>query len=169
MSKVDIKFEGYLELKEVFQTLSDNFGPKDNMSILRKSVGESLNPVLARARSLVPKDTGALSASLQIESRKATRKDRRSKYVSMGDSVIGAVTTAPGSKLAKRKFKNEKTGLKQVGIPSDARAIAVEFGTAKMAGTPFLRPALESEAQNVLGDLAGLIRQNLQKFKSKKL
>lgn len=169
MSKVDIRFEGYLELKEVFQILTDNFGPKDSMSILRRSVGQSLKPVLAKARGLVPKDTGALSASLQIESRKPTRKDRGSKYVSMGDSVIGLVTTAPGSKLAKTKFRNQKTGSKQVGIPSDARAIAVEFGTAKMAGTPFMRPALESTAETVLGDLSGLLRQNIEKFKSKKL
>jgi HK97 gp10 family phage protein len=169
MSKVDIKFEGYLELKEVFQTLTENFGPKDSMSILRKSVGQSLKPVLAKAKSLVPKDTGALSASLQIESRKPTRKDRRSKYVQIGDSVIGVVTTAPGSKLAKTKFLNQKTGSKQVGVPSDARAIAVEFGTAKMAGTPFMRPALESESEAVLGDLSGLLRQNIEKFKSKKI
>jgi hypothetical protein len=49
------------------------------------------------------------------------------------------------------------------------RAAAVEFGTKNMVGTPFLRPALEGEVGTVLNQLAGLIKQNLDKFKSKKI
>ena len=164
-----IKFVGFEELKDVFQQLSDNFGPKDNQAILRKSVRQSMLPVLAQAVALVPHDTGALAASLQVESRKPTGKDKRSKYIGATDTVIGLVTTAPGKKLAKTTFTNKKSGKEEVGIKSDMRAAAVEFGTAKMAGTPFLRPALEGQATSVVESLASLISQNLEKFKSKKI
>jgi HK97 gp10 family phage protein len=164
-----VKFVGFKELKYVFQELSDNFGPKDNQAILKKSVRQAMLPVLAQAIALVPRDTGALAASLRVESRRPTGKDKRSKYISETDTVIGLVTTAPGKKLAKTKFTNIKTGEKQVGIKSDMRAAAVEFGTKKMVGTPFLRPALEGEAGIVLNQLSGLIKQNLDKFKSKKI
>ena len=164
-----IKFVGFEELKDVFQQLSDNFGPKDNQAILRKSVRQSMLPVLATAVALVPHDTGALAASLQVESRKPTGRDIASKYIGATDTVIGLVTTAPGKKLAKTTFKNKKTGKKQVGIESDMRAAAVEFGTAKMAATPFLRPALEGQATVVVYRLASIIQENINKFKSKNI
>ena len=169
MAAVKISFVGHKELNEVFKELSDSFGPKDNQAILKKAVRQAMLPVLAQAVSLVPRDTGALAASLQVESRRPTGKDKRSKYISDTDTVIGLVTTAPGKKLAKTKFTNKKTGAEQVGIHSDMRAAAVEFGTKNMVGTPFLRPALEGEAGAVLNQLSGLIKQNLEKFKSKKI
>ena len=162
-----VKFTGFKELKDVFQELSDNFGPKDNQAILRKSVRQSMTPVLAQAIALVPRDTGALAASLRVESRKPTGKDKRSKYISETDTVIGLVTTAPGKKLAKTKFTNQKTGEKQIGIKSDMRAAAVEFGTKNMVGTPFLRPALEGQAGAVLNILSKLIWENMSKYKSR--
>jgi len=167
MASVKIAFVGHRELHEVFKELYYNFGPRDQSLILRKSVREAMSPVLAQAKALVPRDTGALAASLQIEARNPTGKDKRSKYIDPSDTVIGIVTTAPGKKLAKMKFKNLKTKSKQTGVRSDARATAVEFGTKNMAATPFLRPALEGQAGAVLNILSTLIEQNMRKYKSR--
>jgi HK97 gp10 family phage protein len=166
---VKIGVEGVQELQNLFDEMANELGPKDSQRILNKAVRTSMIPVLNSARQLAPVDTGALRASLQIEVRKPNRKDKRSKYVSENDTVIGLVTTAPASKLAKTKFKNMRTESKfmQIGIASDARAVANEFGTAKMPAQPFMRPALESNAQNVVNSLSVNIATALRKYKSK--
>jgi HK97 gp10 family phage protein len=112
-------------------------------------------------------DTGALQASLQIEARKPNNKDRRSKYISQTDVAIAAITTAPGKKLAKTKFQNQRTGATQIGIKSDARVAAMEFGTAKVAAKPFLRPSLESNKTNITNDLGKSLGDALEKYKAR--
>lgn len=173
---VKYEFTGFKELQEVFQELANDFGPKDQNKILRSGVRQAMNPVLATAKTLVPVDTGALSASLQLEVRKPTQKDRRSKYITATDTIIGAVTTAPGKKLEKRSFKNAKTGKKQIGIASDGRAQFMEYGfdhyarevgTAAVPAQPFMRPALETNSQNVVDSLATHLRTAITKYKAK--
>jgi len=114
-----------------------------------------MKPVLAMAKANAPKDTGALERSLIIEARRPTRRDRRSKYVTETDTVIAAVTTASGKKLAK------------MGIESDARAIAQEFGSARNTAHPYLRPALESMAQSTVNTLSGILARRIEQFKAK--
>ncbi len=51
----------------------------------------------------------------------------------------------------------------------DARAIANEFGTAKMSAQPFMRVSLESQAQAVSAKLGDLIKQKMDAYKAKNL
>jgi HK97 gp10 family phage protein len=164
-----VEFEGFKETEELFRQITNDFGAKDASNIMRNAVRKSMAPVLNTAKNLAPKDTGALAASLQVETRKPTRKDQRSKYVYAGDVVIGAVTTASGKQLAKRSFKNVKTGEKQKGIASDARAAAMEFGTAKVAAKPYLRPALERSSEGVASSLGESLKFSLEKYKARQL
>jgi HK97 gp10 family phage protein len=166
---VKVEFEGWEETTELFKQISSDFSQKDANNIMRSAVRLSMKTVLAKARSLVAKDTGALAHSLQVEARKPRKQDFKSKYILPGDVVIGAVTTASGKQLAKMAFKNKKTDskFKQVGIASDARATALEFGTSKMAARPFLRTALESSAQEVTGTLGKSLGVALEKYKAK--
>lgn len=171
MATVKWKFEGALELKEVLRELSDDFGTKDAKTILRRGVREAMKPALYQAKLLAPADSGGLRASLRIETRKPNKKDMRSKYVSPNDVVIGTITTAPGPVLARTKFHNlhnTTSKIKQVGIESDARAIAMEFGTAKVAARPFLRPALESQSQSMVESLADNLRNAITKYQARK-
>ncbi len=167
MSAVKVHYTGFAELANVFKEMQKDFNEQDQKKILTNAVRKSMQPVLRKAQALAPVDTGALRASLQVEARKPSRKDRKSIYVNTNDVVISAVTTASGNKLAKRSFLNVKTGKKETGIASDARAIANEFGTAKMGAKPFLRPALESSKNVVVDDLAGSLQVALQKYKAK--
>lgn len=162
-----VEFEGFKETADLFKQITNDFGVKDASKIMRNAVRKSMKPVLNVARTLTPKDTGALAASLQVETRKPSRKDLRSKYIYAGDVVIGAVTTASGKQLAKRTFTNIQTGKKQKGIESDARATAMEFGTAKVAAKPYLRPALERSATSVTGSLGESLKFSLEKYKAK--
>ena len=167
MASVKIAFYGQAEFTEVIREMQNDFGEKDQKKILSSAMRVAMKPVLEKAKNLVRVDTGGLRASLQIEARKPTTRDKRSIYVSPTDTVIGTVTTASGKQLAKKNFKNVRTGKKQKGIPSDARGVAEEFGTAKRAGKPFLRPALESSSSQLLESLTMSLKNALSKYKAK--
>lgn len=155
---VSIKLEGIGSVHAVFRELADEIGDKKaNSKILIPAVREAMKPVLAKARTDAPVDTGGLKRSLQVEARRPNRKDKRSKYIANTDTVISLVTTAPGKKLAK------------LGIKSDARAIAQEFGTAKHPAHPYLRVALESQSTSVVNNLAGILARRIDKYKKANL
>lgn len=155
---VSIKLDGVGSVQAVFQELADEIGDKKaNSKILIPAVRESMKPVLALAIADAPVDTGGLKRSLQVEARRPNRKDKRSKYIAVTDTVISLVTTAPGKKLAK------------LGIKSDARAIAQEFGTARNAAHPYLRAALESQSTSVVNNLAGILARKIDKYKKANL
>ena len=173
-AKVTYQIEGLKELDEVLKQLEDDFGKKDASQILTKALKKAMVPVLLTAKALVPTDTTALRNSLQIEARKPTSRDRRSKYVNQGDVAIASVTTAPGWKLAKTSYLNWRTKkkavnkeMKTIGITSDARATAVEFGTARMSAQPFLRPALEGAGGYALKILGGELDTQLKRYKAR--
>lgn len=150
---VSIKLEGIGSVHAAFQELANEIGDKKATSkILVPAVREAMKPVLAKARANAPVDTGGLKRSLQVEARRPNRKDKRSKYIVSTDTVISLVTTAPGKKLAK------------MGIASDARAIAQEFGTAKHPAHPYLRVALESESQNTVNILAKILARRIDQY-----
>ena len=153
---VTIKLEGIGEVDKALRALEEEFGDKMARSkVLIPAMREALKPVLEQARANAPKDSGDLTKSLIVEARRPTRRDKRSKYVTQTDTVIAAVTTASGKKLAK------------MGIKSDARAIAQEFGTAHNPAQPYLRPALESNAQTTINNLAGILARRIERFNTK--
>ena len=155
---VSIKLEGVGSVHAVFRELADEIGDKKaNSKILIPAVREAMKPVLAKAIAEAPEDTGGLKRSLQVEARRPNRKDKRSKYIANTDTVISLVTTASGKKLAK------------LGIKSDARAMAQEFGTARNPKHSYLRVALESESQNTVNTLAGILARRIDKYKKANL
>lgn len=156
MATTSIKLTGMAEVEDALNRLNEDFGDKMARSkVLVPAVREAMKPVLAQARSNAPIDTGGLRRSLQVEARRPTRKDKGSKYVSSTDTVIALVTTAPGKKLAK------------MGINSDARAIAQEFGTAKTPAHPYLRTAMESQSSIVVENLKDILIRRIDTFRKK--
>lgn len=153
---VTVKLQGIGDVDKALKALEDEFGDRLARSkVLIPAVREAMKPVLQEAKANAPKDTGDLTKSLIVEARRPTSRDRRSKYITQTDTVIAAVTTASGKKLAK------------MGIKSDARAIAQEFGTAKHPAQPYLRPALESNAQETVTRLATILARRIQQFRAK--
>ena len=177
MAREVFRLEGANELNEVFTQLTDDFGPRDGKRILLRAIRKSLGIVLAQAKMEVAKDTGALAASLQIEARRVTAKDRRSRYVEPRDDFVGAVTTASGKKLQNLKFvnlrsneiyKTKRKAIKQIGMESDGRAAMLEFGTANRAARPFLRPALEANKEVVAESLGQYIKTEIEAYKARR-
>ena len=188
MAGFTFKFEGLSDVLEAFDELARDIGDKEARSkVLVPAVKKAMQPVLAAAQQNAPVLTGGLRLSLQVEARRPNKKDRRSKYVSSTDSVIAAVTTASGKKLQqmsegpglmrarKRLAAMEQEGhvgryraSRFMGVASDARAIAQEFGTARHPAQPYLRPALESNAVVVANSLGRTLAAQMLKYKSRK-
>lgn len=176
---IKFKWSGFDDFEDLLDQIDDDFGAKDAKKILRNACRTSMIPVLESARSNLQAhgniDTGQLYASLQIEARAPTSRDRRSVYSTPTMIMIARVTVAPGrkfepdKKLLSKTYKNKKTSQKE-HMHSDARAYAIEFGTArwlKGEGQPFIRPALESNSQRITDSLAENLKQALLKYRSK--
>lgn len=178
---VSLKLEGIGNVYLAFEQLANEIGDKKATSkVLVPSVREAMKPVLARAQANAPMDTGGLRLSLQVEARRPTKRDRRSKYITQTDTVIASVTTASGKKLAKM---SEGKGLLRArkrliklgasaeqaeafsGFQSDARAMSQEFGSSRNSAQPYLRPAIESMAQETVNTLGKVLGRRIEQFK----
>jgi hypothetical protein len=181
MGGVVIKLEGIGDVDQALRNLEADFGQKESAKrVLVPAVREAMKPVLAAAIQNAPKDTMGLVLSLQIEARRPTARDRRSKYITATDTVMAAVTTASGKKLARMsegkgliaaRKRLKKMGFENAesftGIESDARAIAQEFGTARHGAKPYLRPALEANSQSTVTRLADILKRRIAEFRAK--
>jgi hypothetical protein len=114
---VKFHIEGGKETLASLTLFQEQFGDKDAKSkILIPAVREAMKPVLAMAKALSPKDTGALDRSLYITARRPTRKDMKSRYVTPKDSVISLVSSRPIPKKLKQQFHAKYGNLKVVSI-----------------------------------------------------
>lgn len=165
--KFNVEFEGFKEFDVLAKQIAEDFGYKDAANIMVSAARLSMRSALVSAQSAAPVDTGGLRQSLQIEARKPRAKDRRSKYITENDVAIALITTAPGKKLAKKKYINQRTGSATVGIKSDARATVMEFGSAETPAQPYLRSALESNARTITNDLGKSLATALEKYKAR--
>jgi HK97 gp10 family phage protein len=177
---VVIKLDGVGAVMQSFDRLVQQIGDKQATSkVLVPAIREAMKPVLARAQANAPVDTGGLKLTLQLEARRPTKADRRSKYITATDTVIAKVTTAPGWKLKKmsegKGLKAAQKRLKKMGvesevadqfsgIKSDARAMAQEFGTARMPAHPYLRTALETDAQGTVTRLGEILSRRISEI-----
>ena len=184
MSGVTYKIQGLKDVLAAFEELAADIGDKKARSrILVPAAREAMKPVLTMARMNAPKDSGDLARTMQIEARRPTRKDIRSKYITEKDTVIALVTTKAFPKKLKKEFyeknadlyktdkaqynRDSKERKKQVGVLSDARAIAQEFGTARNGAQPYLRPALESQADQTAKRLGEILARRISKYRIK--
>jgi HK97 gp10 family phage protein len=175
------QIQGMAETLEIFKQLADEIGDKKaNSKILLPAVKEAMKPVLAMAKQLAPKDTSVLANTLTIMGRRPTRQDKKSKYVSEKDTVIAVVTTKNIPKKLKKEFSSQYVGVsgkerkkakrsfyESRGFPYDGRAVANEFGTAKMSAQPFMRVSMESQAQSVATKLGEIIKRRIEQYRSR--
>ena len=189
------KFVGFSEFQYLLGQMNKDFAVQDaRKNVLVPAAKKAMQIVLQAAKNnLVPGhglDTGQLKKTLTVSARPVKGKDLRSQYVKEGDIVIATVS----AKLVKKyvESKTSKSGIKNIGEVSDARAIAVEFGTknhnknadirglskrsalavqrelgtVKMPAKPYLRPALEKNYKAVSEQLGKEISIALEKYKA---
>lgn len=120
---IALKLEGLEALKGQLEELKVQAAER----ALRRAARKAFEPVLATAQALVPKRSGLLRDAIQLQ---------------VGRPKGGEAVVQVGLRIAATKGGQ--------GLPPSARWHFVELGTAHMPAEPFLRPALDQNAQQVV-------------------
>lgn len=155
MNGVGYKLNGVAGLREQLAAVDAQLAAK----ALASSMRAVFKPVLDTARALVPVDTGELRDSLVLSVVKPSGGDL---VVAVGIR-IGKGTGAKQAKIAAAAF-----GEGQLKTLSPSRRWHfIELGTVHMKARPFLRPALDKNAQRVLSLLKDEVARRIQKALAK--
>lgn len=152
--------EGFKELEEVLLEVAKDMGyDKTTSRVLIPAVRSAMEPVLRDAYARSPYNEENIGAhmrdSLRISARRPSAKDTRSQYYDKGDVVIGEVSVRTD-----KRGKAQEYGFNHYMVK--------ELGNARVPAQPFLRPALRSQANNVINRLGTFLTYKLQQYKSKK-
>lgn len=151
-----IQLEGFAELEQQLLQLAE-IGRADLVArnTLVKASKRAMEPVFYRVEQTAPydeKNTGPihLRDTVRLDARIPNNRDRQSKYVEETDAAIAVVS-----------------------VKRSAVSLAQEFGTREMPnGHPFLRPSLDSLAEEVIrklgNELGSFITEYAKKLNRKK-
>lgn len=110
--------------------------------VLAAACRKAFQPVLWVARGLVPVDSGALRDSLKISTSKADE----------GDMIVSVGITV-----------GKKQGGKPGELAPSTRWHFIELGTARIPASPYLRPALDQNADGVVAILKEELVQGIER------
>lgn len=142
-----------------------DLGAKTAVSALRAAGRKSFRPVLEAARARAPVDTGVLRDSIVIGSQKLDGDESGAGVVAVGLRVKKTKNTRTKGARGAAAGLLRSAPLIGGGAKRDAswRWHFVEKGTVNMAARPFLRPALDGQAQTVVDNLATELRAQIEK------
>jgi len=150
-----IKLEGFADLEQQLLQLAE-IGRADLIArnTLVKASKRAMEPVYYRVEEKAPYDgdnTGPihLRDTVRLDARIPNGRDRQSKYVEETDAAIAIVS-----------------------VKKSAVSLAQEFGTSKLNPQPFLRPAIDNLADEVVrklgNELGSFIFEYAKKLNRKK-
>jgi len=145
-----VKLEGFSEFEDqLFQIQTLFLADTTARQTLVKAVKTAMQPVYDRVATTAPyneKSAGPIHMrdTTKIESRIPNSRDKQSAYVNETDAAIAVVS-----------------------VKKSAVSLANEFGTSKMAAQPFLRPALDSNMDNVLTILKSELGRIIPEYAAK--
>lgn len=161
--------KGFDELFKAMDELAEEIGKSKTDRIWRKALTFAFIPVLQHARDNAPSDTGQLKDHIYIKAHRPTARDRAS-LAYRGENFMVRVTSGPKREDSEKHTTIVKGGKERETYTHRPVALAAEFGTAKQAARPYLRPALETNLQNVQDRLGKAIWWELEwgKYAKKK-
>jgi HK97 gp10 family phage protein len=143
----EIKTEGFDDFEKLLVEMGKDFGYKETTrNVLTKSAKAAMEATLLPAKSMARSNTGKMRETIRVDARIPNEGDKKSAYYQQGDAVV-AVLSAKQSSVS----------------------LGEEFGTAKKAGHPFLRPALENNQEVVLRRLSSALAYTLNAYRSRKM
>jgi HK97 gp10 family phage protein len=144
---------GFVEFEQQLQEMARDFrGDLVARNTLVPAAKAAMDSVLNAAISKAPvgdkprdeKNPIHMRDTIRLDARIPAEKDKRSEYVNETDAAIAVVS-----------------------VKKSAVSLANEFGTAKMPANPFLRPALQENAQTVLTALKSELAQKIVDYAKK--
>lgn len=133
-----ISIQGLASLKSQLETIAKETQAK----VLKSAMRSAFKQVKEAAQAKVPVDTGALRAGIVVAG-----ANTPGGYA-VGLAVVNNSTVAKQARVAAAAFGEGQS----VAAPSRMWHL-IELGTAKRAAQPFLRPAIDENAQSVVDQL----------------
>lgn len=140
--------QGLKDLEAELVALGANEGRK----VLTRAARKAFAPVLEAARAAAPVDSGLTRDALTI----ATQKPKD------GESVVNV-----GLRVGRPKGTRLRKDGKKATSPH-WRWHFIEGGTSSLPARPFLRPALDTNAESVVGSLRGELRKVIERVLKKR-
>jgi HK97 gp10 family phage protein len=128
-------------------------GAEMGRDALTKAARAAFKRVAETAKQLVPADTGALRESIAVRA----AKPKSGAVVAVGLAITANSTRAKQARVAAALMGESQSK----ALPPSRRWHFVELGTSKRGARPFLRPALDMNAQGVIDDLGGQLRKKI--------
>jgi HK97 gp10 family phage protein len=151
---------GLLALKESLKDLEKELvalGANEGRRVLTRAAREAFAPVLEAAQAGAPVDTGLMRDNIRIVTQKP--KD--------GDGVVNVGLRIKKSK-EKRTSKHGTGDKPRMATSPHWRWHFIEGGTSTQPARPFLRPALDANAEKVVGNLRGELRKTIDRVLKKR-
>lgn len=160
---------GFDDLFKRMDKLADEIGKGKTDSIWKKAMGFAIAPVYEQARSNASAhvDTGQLLDHIYMKVHRPQARDKSSLSY-RGEMFLARVTLNPKRDDSQAKTTLSKGGRFRTAWKNRPVGLAVEFGTAKVAARPFLRPALDANIQNVQDRLKVSVWAAISKIAEKK-
>jgi HK97 gp10 family phage protein len=157
---IKMETHGFLDVTEGLRALQDELvalGANEGRRTLQRAARKAFAPVLAAALAKAPVDSGLTKDNLRI----ATQKPQG------GDSVVLVGLKVAKSK-EKRTSKHGKGKAPKQATSPHWRWHFIEGGTASQPARPFLRPALDANAEAVVADLRTQLRKEIDRVVRKR-
>jgi HK97 gp10 family phage protein len=144
---------GFAEFEQQLQEMARDFrGDLVARNTLVPAAKSAMESVLNSAKTKAPvgdkprdeKNPIHMRDTIRLDARIPRENDKRSEYINETDSAIAVVS-----------------------VKKSAVSLANEFGTSKMPANPFLRPALQENAQTVLTALKSELAQRIVDYAKK--
>lgn len=153
---VSIKVEGFDELFKALDELSQEIGKGKTDSIYKKALQQAFEPVLTTAKSNAPRDTGQLADHMYLRVQRPQNRDKNSKYYD-GEVWMARVTASPRREESTKRTVLDRRGKFRDYYLNPPVALSQEFGNSHTPPHPFMRSALESNAQQVVDRLGRIL------------
>lgn len=137
---------GFDDFDKTLTQMGEDFGYTDvNKKTLIPALRAAMMVALPTAKSLARVDTGKMRETIKVEARRPTDRDQESKYVYSYDAAIAILS-----------------------VRQSQVSLSEEFGTAEKAAHPFIRPALQSNKDNILNTLNQQLKLKIDKYQARK-
>jgi HK97 gp10 family phage protein len=168
-NKGSIGTTGFDDLFKQMDNLAQEIGKGKTDAIWRKAMDYAFSPVYDRAKSNASMhvDTGQMLNHLYMKVQRPQARDKSSLSY-RGEMFMARVTLNPKREDSQVKTTLNKGGKFKTVWNHPPVGLALEFGTAEMAARPFLRPALDSNIQNVQDRLGVSVWDAISKIAKKK-
>lgn len=147
------RVEGMEELEAKLSELMDmNRADSAARATIVKAAGKAMVPIANQVKATAPYDPSPrtkknpihLRDTVRLDSRIPNKRDHQSIYVNQSDAAIAVVS-----------------------VKRSAVSLAQEFGTKKIPAQPFLRRAIEQNAETVVNDFKTSFAEYLMTYANK--